>query len=681
MKFRLFSLLFVAVLLTGLVTAVGMAQDGDVAEPSLPGEPLIVPELPPAMIAGVADPPPARDSTSGVLALRADEPADSCEEAPEIALLPNDPADGIQVNVKDFTEEGNDPILSCMWGQPSRASGYRTVWYKLIVPASGRINFDTFSSTYDTVLGVFKGQCGSLEQVLCSDDVNGFAAETTLQVSAGETYYIEVADWQLGVGNAPLLNFGALLEPVNSRWDTLETKPLSPAISRHATVARGDKLYVVGGQTGGAGVPFVSNNLWRLNTTTNVWETMAPIPGAGYSNTTAALVNNNIYLPSGFSGSSAGYDGLHWRYSIANNSWSLVASIPQNSLPNGRPFAWAASAVPPANNRYYLMGGITSTAPLDPLAEVSRETYSYFPEFNTWSKVDPMQAARYAHTASWVSLNNLGACVAGGLGVQPGEEGGESVAILHRSAECYLEGLGWRFIGDMKIPRFGAGSATGPDGRWYVFGGITIVENVLVPVLQTEVYDPRLNTWTVLPPEYNLGAQELLSARAYPRGSVIGNTLYVTGGSIFLNGENALPLTEKITIPRSTLHLPSLFGQYNDFARPDDNFEQARGIAFGVPQSRNFDSQRDFYDFYTFNLTRTQRVTIDLEVPEDNNFDLFLYGENKLLWGQSAQPFNGEDERIRDLQLEPRRYYIMVKRSFPTERPDQGAAYRISLRN
>jgi N-acetylneuraminic acid mutarotase len=661
------------------VTAVTLAQANQPPAPDKNA--LIIPEPPSAWIDGAAELPLelfTADALQAPLSLAADDPADLCEEAPLLIISPSAPADGVSADVSAATESQSDPVLSCMWGNPPRKRGYRTVWYQLIAPISGRISLDTFNSEYDTVLGVYTGECGNLTPVLCDDDSNGFTSETTLGVSEGGVYYIEVADWQPGLPQQAQLNFSAVLQPVQSLWEAVLTKPTSPAISRHAVVSQGSSLYVVGGQSGNAGVPFLSNQLQRLDVWNNVWTSLAPVPGAGYSNTTAAMVNGQIFVPSGYNGNNLGYDGLHWRYDIATNSWQTVKRVP---LANGRSFAWSASAVPPQQDRYYLAGGINTTEPLDPQAQVVSDTFVYRPQNNTWITLSKMNAGRYAHTAGWIQDGNLGFCVAGGLGVQQGEGDNPDVTILHRSAECYSEStFGWRFIGDMQIPRYGAGSVVGPDGRWYIFGGLTFLRNVIVPVRQTEVYDPVRNTWSILGPEYDLGKINSLPARAYAAGAMVGNSLWVVGGSIFDEGEQALPLTQKIFLPAHSSYLPAQIGNYDDYLRPDDSFEQARPLTFGVTQERNFRGQLDFYDFFTFDLPSQQRIQIKLEVPDGNNFDLYLYGANKLQWGASTIPFNDQDELI-DLVLEPRRYYVMVKRVFPTEKPDQNGVYRITVVN
>jgi hypothetical protein len=405
---------------------------------------------------------------------------------------------------------------------------------------------------------------------------------------------------------------------------------------------------------------------------------MATIPGAGYSNTTAALVGDRIYVPSGYNGNDLGYDGLHWSFRIPPDddphdfgSWNTVQQLP-------RKVAWAASAVPPStqNPGYYLMGGTTSTDLFGANTIASNEAYFYSANSDDWLPITAMQTARYAHTGAWVSAGNLGACVAGGLGTQPG--GG---FVIHTSAECYRPGGGWRSIADMNIARIGAGSAVGPDGKWYVFGGQTAIDSTtLIPVLQTEVYDPRQGTWSVLPPEFNLGGQDLLSARGFPSGSVVGNDLYVVGGSIFVNGEQAMPLTEKINIPPVSSYAPVALAFGEDFLLPDDTFGMARPLPFGFHYEGDFDRQRDFYDFFSFSITEPQDIRIELEVPDGNNFDLYLFGHNKLEWAASTSALQGEDELIA-LRLDPRRYFVLVERKFPTGSPDRSAEYDLVILN
>ena len=256
------------------------------------------------------------------------------------------------------------------------------------------------------------------------------------------------------------------------------------------------------------------------------------------------------------------------------------------------------------------------------------------------------------------------------------------MTILHRSAECYQPGGNWTYHGDLNIPRYGAGSVVGPDGKWYVFGGITVDGLGFRTVARTEVYDPILNTWTVMDPSYNLGTFQTMPARYWPRGAMVGNDLWVIGGSILeqQSGEEALPTIDRITIPSQTIRLPVVSADYDDARRPDDNFAQARQMAVGGQQRRNFDAQFDFFDYYTFELTSPRQVNIQLEVPENNNFDLELYGQNKLLRGSATNPRQGEaGNEFLSIFLPPLRYYVVVKRSFPTGQPDKNAYYTLKV--
>ncbi len=310
-----------------LVTAVSQAQTDPTRQPD--DDLLIIKTPPKAMIDGIFSPTPNTNTvdnmTSPMWLSAAEEPADSCSEAPALIVIPSNPADGGVANVSSATEAADDPVLSCMWGNPTRPQGYRTVWYKLFAPVNGRVTIDTFNSTYDTVLGVYRGTCvvedpdnppPPLEPLSCNDDHNGFSSQVSFSISQGETYFIEVADRDPGTPQPPVMQLSALLEPVESKWSQTVTSPATPAISRHAVVAQGEYVYIIGGQTGESGLPQISNKLLRFNTNTlaidDDQDGMAVLPLAGFSNTTAALVNNQIYVPAGYNGNNSSYYGTHW---------------------------------------------------------------------------------------------------------------------------------------------------------------------------------------------------------------------------------------------------------------------------------------------------------------------------------------------------------------------------------
>lgn len=592
--------------------------------------------------------------------LAIDAASNSCSTATSLTIPGGD-----TTNITNFTQDASDPILSCMWGTPTSSTGYRTAWYKFTAAASGSISIDTFGSGYDTVLAVWKkvssnldpclNFAADLQAVACQDDSRGLTASTAITVRKGEIYYIEVADWDAAAPSPKSVQITALLAPFDSRWNSETSMPVS--LSRHATAVAGSSIYVIGGQTSQLGTVNITSELRRYDTTTDQWSTLQSMPGSGYSNTSAAYVDGRIYLPSGYVGGA--YDMTHWAYDIQTNAWLERKSL-TTDIPGTLPFAWATAVADPSVNGYYLVGGLASTEPFTPTATVKNEMYLYLPGSNVWLPRTSMNSARYAHTAALV---NGRVCVAGGI---------SNNNILLVDGECYTQGDGWGNIAAMNIPRYAATSAVGLDGRWYVIGGINASGEA---VAETEVYDMASNTWTVLPVSDDLGGSLSLPARAWPRGGTVGSTFYAIGGNNTPD-QQPLPFVESLFLPTDEILLPVVMSNFGDANRPDDNFSQARPLAFNVPQFRNFDTSADFFDVYAFDLTALASITVRLsDVPSNSNYDVFVYNDNKFLWGKGDNVFLGMSETV-SLTLPTGRYYVMVKRVEPVSIPNT-ANYRI----
>jgi N-acetylneuraminic acid mutarotase len=588
--------------------------------------------------------------------LTVNQAADSCEAAFTLENIPG----GDESAVNTMSESVDDPDLSsCMWGNPPRDTGYRTVWYQFEAPRNGQVVIDTSGSNYDTVLAAFGGACDSLTQLACNDDRQGFTSRVSFAVSKGATYYVEVADWQQNPPSGSAnLRIAALLEPIDSQWKQIGSMPRPR--SRHATVAVGDYIYVIGGQTKEVGdPPQITRELDRYHTVTGAWDdSPADKPGAGYANTTAAYANGRIYLPSGDTGNNTSYDGTHWVYDIGANVWFTQTSAP---WPNGTPFAWSTAVVPPTQNGYYLAGGLSSLPPFTTTAQVRNELFFYSSTSNSWSPRTKLNAARYAHTGAWVGGR---VCVTGGI---------STGFVLLINGECYDPGTGsWTPTGNMNYPRFNAGSAVGPNGRWYVFGGITVDdEGNQVPATVTEVYDPATNNWSALGVRYDLGGSESVPARIWPRGEAIGNHLWAVGGNTPDN--LVLPLVERLFIPTHELFLP--FAAKAGPGAPDDTFGQARPLPLNWPQQHNFDNSNDYFDVFYFDLASRTDVTVRLtQIPSGSDYDVAIYSANKLLWGKGDN--TGSQSEVVPLALGSGRYYVMVERVFPFGLPDT-SNYRI----
>src|SRR5439155_23301757 len=92
-----------------------------------------------------------------------------------------------KINTANATSTG-DPTPGC---QGSFGKG---VWYTFTPSASGMVTVSTCGSTFDTVLAVYTGSCGSLTPLACNDD-NGPACATSqasvsFSATSGTTYFI-----------------------------------------------------------------------------------------------------------------------------------------------------------------------------------------------------------------------------------------------------------------------------------------------------------------------------------------------------------------------------------------------------------------------------------------------------------------------------------------------------------
>ena len=90
------------------------------------------------------------------------------------------------------TAASDDPPFTACNRQP----GLATVWYRYVPASSGGVQIDTFGSDYDTLLGVWTGSRGSLTLIGCNDDSEStYQSKVRVSLTAGTTYYIEVAEY------------------------------------------------------------------------------------------------------------------------------------------------------------------------------------------------------------------------------------------------------------------------------------------------------------------------------------------------------------------------------------------------------------------------------------------------------------------------------------------------------
>jgi len=384
---------------------------------------------------------------------------------------------------------------------------------------------------------------------------------------------------------------------------------------------------------------------------------MAQIPGEGLSDLTAVQINNLIYVPGGDSGG-PGFDSTHFLYHVNGNFWSFLPPAPVA-------VGWAQTVAAADGSGYYLLGGTSEKPALEPDTNGRAETYFFDIASNTWLPKPNMDTGRYGHMAARLG-NQI--CVVGGV----------SGSELLPGGECFVEYRvdPWQPISNLNIPRFGAGSAVGPDGKWYVFGGMTVNSaGQYTPVASTEVYDPATGDWSVLNVPFDLHDPNTVFSRAYPAGEFVDNHLYVFGGNHYVPGISeyqVVPLVQRLYVPSLQLFMPIVIRPgYVDF---DDNMGAAKGLPPNNWVGGNFSSSYDFYDFYYFDLPMASAVTVQVQgIPSGSNYDMYVFGSQKLLWGSSVNAGNlGESVYLGGLA--PGRYYVLVQRLYG---PSEGSTYQV----
>ena len=601
----------------------------------------------------------------------------TCAQAATLSLPGGD-----STNVSEAGISSDDPVLACMWGNPERRQGYRTVWYKFVPPHNGHVTVSTFNSQYDTVLAVYSGTCtalpDSLNPLACNDDSVGFSSQVSLNVSKGQTYYVEVADWHQAVDD-PTLNISVLLDQLDSNWELLDL--MAVPLSRHTAVVPGDNIFVLGGQDENVFTGAPSRQLFRYNTGQDTWDELASMPGeTGYAHAAAVFYQGKMYVPGGVVNSyydaddqlNQDVDDTHWVYTPVPGGPGFWQTAATPAWPNGSPWTWTATvaSADPQKLGYYLIGGLSSAIPLIDGADVRSEVLFYSTFSHDWHNQPPMEVngtavPRYGHTAVWLAGR---VCVTGGL---------DGSAQLLPQGICFNPDTEtWSTIAAMQQPRYGASSAVGPDGRWYVFGGI----DADGAIATTEVYDPQLNTWISLDVSFDLGGGQSLPARGWLQVEWANDHFWAIGGEQTgsTNDSAPLPIVEKLYIPPENLFLPFTIKPNDGSNNSYDNFAQARGLALNVTQDHNFEGLLDFVDVFYFDLSSLRQVRVLLtQIPQNNNYDIAIYSQNKLLWGK-GENLSGQDEDV-TLTLPPGRYYILVERIFPIAKPDPDDTYRIKV--
>jgi N-acetylneuraminic acid mutarotase len=486
-----------------------------------------------------------------------------------------------------------------------------------------------------------------------------------MNIRRNTPYFIEIADWQAGGNAIKTLDISLQIDNYDTFWQTVSSGSFVPT-SRHASVVIGSNIYLLGGRNGNGNL---LNNFQKLDTTTGTWQNIVPgIPNGGLLNTTAVYLPSpkRIYMPGGsIQSSDQAYTRDHQIYDFNTGIWD-TASTPVGGGNVFEAFAYAAAAPNNANDGYFLTGGIVGPS-LVVSSTVRDQVLFYQPATDQWTVKKEMTSPRYGHVAA-----NVGGrlCVAGGLNTN----GSTNVLIPDGECASGISPSSWASIGNMMVPRYYAHSSVGPDGRWYIYGGI---DGTGAVVPEVEVYDPATNSWSVLGVRYDLGGQDGKPV-VWPGGGFVGNYLWMAGGSFDATGASANPQVAKVQILGGSLYLPVIFSTTN---ANNHSFTDAVYLPLNNTISQNFPSSRTLVNVYRFELSQVSTINVALTgVASDAVVNLYLFGDNKDPIQSDQSPFPGIDKSI-TLPLGSGTYYVMVRYLYSTDPNDINDYYQLRVSN
>ncbi|NXA81625.1 KLH29 protein, partial [Thryothorus ludovicianus] len=281
---------------------------------------------------------------------------------------------------------------------------------------------------------------------------------TRPRLSAGVAEVIVLVGGRQMIGmNQRALTAVTCLNPQNNKWYPLASLPFYDR-EFFSVVSAGDNIYLSGGMESGVTLA----DVWCYMSLLDNWNLVSrmTVPRCRHN---SLVYDGKIYTIGGV-GVAGNVDHVE-RYDTITNQWETTAPLPK---------AVHSAAATVCGGKIYVFGGVNEAG------RAAGVLQSYIPQTNSWSFIEsPMIDNKYAPA---VTLNGfifiLGGAYARATTIYDPEKGNIKAGpnMNHSRQFC---------------------SAVVLDGKIYATGGIVSSEG---PALgNMEAYDPKTNTWTLLP--------------------------------------------------------------------------------------------------------------------------------------------------------------------------------------
>ncbi len=99
------------------------------------------------------------------------------------------------LNSSTATTGADDPLQSCTAGGPDRNA--HSVWYQYVAPATGTLSIGAGTTPFPgdppTIISVYRGGCGALQELACAEETRGDTA-VDVRVLAETPYWVDVTN-------------------------------------------------------------------------------------------------------------------------------------------------------------------------------------------------------------------------------------------------------------------------------------------------------------------------------------------------------------------------------------------------------------------------------------------------------------------------------------------------------